>query len=92
MCCTFAEEDDEDMEELVDRNCKTCKKECKPRDTFIRLLRVQNRIAEGVTDPLFDFAIMLVVLLNVISLAMQFYGMPSEMESILQWFNVVSSI
>ena len=75
--------ENEEPEELVDRNCACCKTNCKPRNLYVCWLRFQNRTFTLISDPLFDFGIAVLILLNTLLLCLYWDGMSDTQELIL---------
>lgn len=75
-------------EELADRNCACTARTCSPL-AYERLRYVQDVIYIIVTDLGFELFITTVVILNVFSMAISFYGMPTAMSSVLDNLNYV---
>lgn len=80
--------EEEVYEELTDRNCACTARTCSPL-AYERLRCVQDVIYIIVTDLGFELFITAVIILNVVSMAISFYGMPTAMSSVLDNLNYV---
>ena len=52
-------------------------------------LKIAAIIFDVTTDQKFDIAIMIIIMLNMLTMTLEFYGMPQEMKDVLQIINTV---
>ena len=79
--------DEEVEEELPDRNCGFCAHYCFNYDRFRKM---QNFVFYMVNDFIFEMFITFIIVLNVLSMAISYYGQPPEMDTALDNLNYVS--
>ena len=52
-------------------------------------LKIAALIFDLTTDQKFDIAIMMIIMLNMVTMTLEFYGMPQEMKDVLQNVNII---
>ena len=77
---------DYDDDELIDRNCECCARCCVP---FMRWLRIQNVLYKIVSDFMFEIFITICIVLNVITMSIDHYGMSEGLATGLRYANYV---
>ncbi|KAK6643713.1 hypothetical protein RUM43_005223 [Polyplax serrata] len=74
------------LDDLIDRNCKTCITCCVDYDGW---LRFQNCLYRLVRDPLFELLITVCIVLNTMFLAMEHHGMSESVRQALDIGNKI---
>ena len=87
-CCDAYPVPGIDDDDLVDRNCRCCS-QCCHINAYARFRKAQDFVYIIVSDFAFEIFITVVIVLNVLSMAVAFYGQPDEMSTVLDTFNYV---
>ena len=76
-----------DASETVDRNCTCCS--VVSRRGYVGFVRLQNKVYRLVSNFYFEVFSTAVIVINVISMAINYYGMSDALADTLQYINYV---